>query len=208
MSCLNISQASENDTLHSAVTYLTVFILERIDKQELTLAVFIDLKKAFDLVDHKCLLHKLEHYGVRGLNYDWFLDYLCTRPQRVKFGKELSSSLPLDYGVPQGSLVGPLLFVLYINDLPQCLLRSNISMTFYADDTVIYTKGLESDCIMTEIQRDLQRLEQWMEKNRLVLNLTKTKCMLFGTKQKLANASFKIQLHGSAIDRVRNFWAT
>ena len=65
----------------TAVTYLTDFILERIDKQELTLAVFIDLKKAFDLVDHKCLLHKLEHYGVRGLNYDWFLDYLCTRSQ-------------------------------------------------------------------------------------------------------------------------------
>ena len=74
----------------------------------------------------------------------------------------------------------------------------------YADDTVIYTTGLESDCIMTEIQEDLQRVEQWMENNRLVLNPTKTKCMLFGTKQKLANASFTIQLHGSAVDRVRN----
>ena len=122
----------------TAVTYLTDFILERMDMQELTGAVFIDLKKAFDLVDHKCLPHKLEHYGVRGPSYNWFLDYLCTRSQRVKFGKELSSSLPLDYGVQaQGSLLGPLLFVLYINDLPQCLMLSNISM--YADDTVIYT---------------------------------------------------------------------
>ena len=157
----------------------------------------------FDLVDHKCLLHKLEHYGVRGPSYNWFLNYLCTRSQRVKFGKELSSSLPLDYGVPQGSLLGPLLFVLYINDLPQCLLRSNIGM--YADDTVIYTTGSESDCIMTEIQEDLQRVEQWMKNSKLVLNLTKTKCMLFGTKQKLANASFKTQLHGSEIERVRSF---
>ena len=147
----------------------------------MTGAVFIDLKKAFDLVDHKCLLHKLEHYGVRGPSYNWFVDYLCTRLQRVKFGKELSSSLPLDYGVPQGSLLGPLLFVLYINDLPQCSCMN-------ADDTVIYTTGLESDCIMTEIQEDLQRVEQWMENNKLVLNLTKTKCMLFCTKQKLANA--------------------
>ena len=93
--------------------------------------------------------------------------------------------------------------MLYINDLPQCLLRSNISM--YADNTVIYTTGSESDCIMTEIQEDLQRVEQWMKNRKLVLNLTKTKCMLFGTKQKLANASFKTQLHGSDIERVRNF---
>ena len=134
----------------TAITYLTDFILERMDKQKKTGTVFIDLKKAFDLVDHKCLLHKLEHYGVRGPSCNWFLNYLCTRSQKVKFGKELSSSLLLDYGVPQGSLLAPLIFVLYINDLPQCLLRSNISK--YADDNIIYTTGLESDCIMTEIQ--------------------------------------------------------
>ena len=75
----------------------------------------------------------------------------------------------------------------------------------FADDTVIYTTGLESDCIMTEIQEDLQRVEQWMKNNKLVLNLTKTKFMLFGTKQKLANVPFKIQLHGGDIERVRNF---
>ena len=85
-------------------------------------------------------------------------NYLCTNPQRVKFGKELSSSLPLDYGVPQGALLVPLLFVLYINDLPRCLSRSNISMC--ADDTVMYTSSSESDCIMTEIQEELQRVEQ------------------------------------------------
>ena len=174
------------------------------DKQEMTRAVFIDLKKAFDLVDHKCLLHKLEHYGVQGPSYNWFLNYLCTHPRRVKFGKELSSSLPVEYGVPQGSLLGPLPFVLYINDLPRYLLRSNISM--YADDTVTCTTGSESDSIIKEIQEDLQRVEQWMNNSKLVLNLAKTKCMLFGTKQKLASASFKTKLHGSDIERVSNCW--
>ena len=110
-----------------AVTYLSDFILEHMDKQKLTGAVFIDLKKAFDRVNHKCLLYKLEHYGVESLSHSWFQNYLCTRSQRLKF-KELSSSLPLSYGDSQGSILGPLLFVLYINDLLPCLVRSNISM--------------------------------------------------------------------------------
>ena len=136
-------------------------------------------------MDHKCLLHKLEPYGVRGPSYNRFLDYLCTRSQRVKFGKELSSSLPLDYGVPQGSLLLDPLLSACCDPISACM-----------PDTVIYTTGSESDCIMTEIQKALQRILQWMKNSKLVLNLTKTKCMLFGTNlQKLANA----------IERVRNF---
>ena len=146
----------------TAVTYLSDFILENMDKQKLTGAVFIDLKKAFDLVNHKCLLYKLEHYRVRGLSHSWFQNYLCTRSQRVKF-KELSSSLPLSNGVPQGSILGSLLFVLYINDLPQSLVQSNISM--YADDTVIYTTGSRPDDVVMKIQEDIQRVEQWMKSN-------------------------------------------
>ena len=180
----------------TAVTYLSDFILENMDKQKLTGAVFIDLKKDFDLVNHKCLLYKLEYYGVRGLSHSCFQNYLCTRSQRA--------SLPLSYGVPQSSTLGPLFFVLYINDLPQCLVRSNISM--YADDTVIYTTGSRPDDVMMKIQEDIQRVEQWMKSNQLVLNLTKTKSLLFDTAQELAGATdFKILIQGKEIDRVSNF---
>ena len=94
----------------TALFYLTDYILERMDRQMITGAVFIDLKKAFDLVDHKCLLFKLEHYGVRGSSLDWFRNYLTTRTQRVQFGNDMSSTRAICFGVAQGSLLGPLLF--------------------------------------------------------------------------------------------------
>ena len=119
------------------------------DKQQLTGAAFVDLKKTFDLVDHHCLLHKLQHYGVRGRSLTWFRNYLTIRSQRVQYGKELSSSLPLDFGVPQGSLLGPLLPVIYINDLPKCLMHWEINM--YADDTVIYYTGSHVHALLTVI---------------------------------------------------------
>ena len=93
----------------TVVVYLADHILEHMDKQKLTGAAFIDLKNPFDLVNHRCLLHKLEHYGVREQSLKWFEDYLTTRSQRVLYGQGLSSSLHLDFGVPgpQGSILGP-----------------------------------------------------------------------------------------------------
>ena len=157
----------------TAVTFLTDYILEHMDKQKMTGAIFIDLKKAFDLVDHHCLLHKLEHYGVQGQSYNWFLNYLTARSQRTKSKKDLSSTLPLKYGVPQDSILESLLFVLHINYLRQCLLHSKISM--YADDTVIYFSGSDLCRVEETLQDDLNRVGKWMIESSLVLNWVKPK---------------------------------
>ena len=109
----------------TAIVYLTDYILEHMDRQTITGAVFIDLKKAFDLVDHEYLLFKLEHYGVKGSSLDWFWNYLTKRTQRVQFGNEKSSTQAIHFGIPPGSILEPLLFVLYVNDL-SCLANCSI----------------------------------------------------------------------------------
>ena len=139
----------------------------------MTGSIFIDLRKAFDLVDHQCLLHKLEHYGIRDKSLKWFENYLTTRLQSVKYNQDISSNLAIGHGVRQGSILGPVLFVIYINDLPQCLMKSAIGM--YADDTVIYFSATSPGLIKQVLQNDLIYVEQWLQENKLVLNQSKTK---------------------------------
>ena len=124
--------------MHSTVTALLETTNRwsiNIDNGLLNGVVFIDLKKAFDTIDHAILLDKLAQYGVDENALTWFHSYLTDRTQRCCVNGHLSSNRPITYGVPQGSIIGPLLFLVYINDLPNCLNNGLSSM--YADDTNI-----------------------------------------------------------------------
>ena len=144
------------------------YIRRGMDLGFLTGAVFIDLRKAFDSVDHELLISKLESYGLRDIELDWFRNYLTDRKQLVSFGKEISDPCLITSGVPQGSILGPLLFVLFVNDLPIVLERCQILM--YADDTVIYFTASNAQETRSTLTSELAKVNDWLLDNSLFIH--------------------------------------
>ena len=168
---------------------MTEEIRNTIDKGNYGCGVFIDLKKAFDTVNHSILLKKLEHYGIRGIALDWFCSYLSNRKQYVSVNGHISETLQIRCGVPQGSVLGPLLFLIYINDLPSV----SKCLTFYlfADDTDIYFEASDLFTLQKVINRELRHAKKWLDANKLALNVDKTNFVIFTLMQK----SLLNQLH-------------
>ena len=154
-----------------------------IDNGMLNGVVFIDLKKAFDTIDHEILLLKLSNYGVDSTCLKLFESYLTNRSQKCKVNGELSNSSPLTCGIPQGSSLGPLLILIYINDLPNCLDMAKPRM--FADDTSVSYASDSLDEIQNVINSELKNLNSWLIANRLSLNITKTEFMIIGSRQRM-----------------------
>ena len=169
-----------NHSTTDATSELISSVVMGFENKELTLATFLDLSKAFDTVDHQILLRKLEHYGVRGISLQWFQNYLNDRKQYVQFKSENSETLNIDCGVPQGSVLGPLLFLVYVNDLNNCL--NYCKSLLFADDTTMHITGKNKRELYSKMRIDLNNLVIWFHANKLSLNLSKTNCMLFKPK--------------------------
>ena len=161
----------QKHSTYMAILDLYEKISKAVDKNEFGVGIFIDLSKAFDTLDHSILLSKLEFYGVRGITLKWFQSYLSNRKQYVSYNGASSCSKVITCGVPQGSILGPLLFVLYINDIVNC--SSILRFILFTDDTNLFYSSQNLLDLTRIVNTELYYLSEWFRANKLSLNLKK-----------------------------------
>ena len=157
-----------NRSTEDALLNLTDKISKALDEGKYTIGVFLDLSKAFDTVNHEILFSKLQHYGIRGTCLQWFMNDLNGRTQIVKVEQHRSSEMNVTTGVPQRAILGPLLFLLYINDIENC--SDIISFVLYADDTNAFYSNSCLKTLSSTIQNELDKVVQWLNANKLSIN--------------------------------------
>ena len=167
----NLVSGKKYSTNHALLS-ITEKIRSYLDNKTFACGVFVDLEKAFDTVNHKILLSKLEHYGIRGRSNSWLKSYLSNRDQCVKLNGSTSTKQTISCGVPQGSILGPLLFIIYINDMNQAF--ENCITHHFADDTNLLYAHKDPKILKKVVNKDLFLLFQWLCANRLSLNVSKT----------------------------------
>ena len=187
-------------------TYFTNDIYTAYNNKEITVAVFIDAMKAFDTVNHQILLKKLSKYGIAGKLHFWIRNYLTGLKQCTIANDIVSNLKDIVCGVPQGSVLGPLLFLIYINDISSVVRNSKISM--YADDTVVYISQAKLGNAITLIQQDLDRVYTWCNSNKLTINCKKTKYCLFGMRSSIKKSNLQdihLSLSNQILERVCSY---
>ena len=186
-----------HSTVHTLLSMCQT-ITDALDKNQFACVVFVDLQKAFDTVDHKVLLTKLNHYGIRGKALSLFKSYLTNRRQFVFIAGKSSKETLICHGVPQGSVLGPLLFLIYINDLHLAIKHS--STFHFADDTNLLNIQDSLESLVKKTNHDLNSLWHWLNANKISLNAAKTEYVLFRHPNRKLNADqFKLRIGGKQI---------
>ena len=181
-----------------AIIELVEEITNSLDNHESTVGVFIDLKKAFDTVDHGILIEKLYHYGIRGIANKWIGSYLMNRYQYVNINGTNSDYMNVLCGVPQGSILGPILFILYINDM--CNVSTLLKPILFADDTNLFYSGKDIKELCSVVSIELDKLCTWFQVNKLSLNTAKTNFMVFTNKS--CDDTYHVCMNGLLLSRV------
>lgn len=190
---------------HSCEMALNVILInwkEEIDNGNRIISVFLDLKRAFETITRERLITKLEKYGVEGVEKQWFESYLTNRFQRTKMNGKISDIIEVPFGVPQGAKLAADLFIVYINDINQCLKYCKIAL--FADDTLIYIIDPHTISAKNKINEDLERINKWLNVNKLKLNTTKTKCMVFNKESDLNDRDIVIKINNEEIQQVKS----
>ena len=173
-----------HSTYHATIDLIDQ-ISHAIDSKKYSIGIFLDLSKAFDTVDHNILLSKLSHYGLSVNSISWFTSYLNDRKQYTSLLNPNSYLCNISCGVPQGSILGPLLFLIYIDDLPN--VRDILNIIIFADDTNFLYSHQNPDQLKNIVNQELKKSSAWFEANRLSLNPTKTKAIIFRSANKHFN---------------------
>ena len=179
-------------TVHALIN-LTESIRKNLDEGNIGCGIFVDLQKAFDTIEHDILLSKLKHYGVHGLANDWFKSYLSNRKKYVSINGYHSNLADVKFGVPQGSVLGPLLFLIYINDLNQALKFCKVH--HFADDTNLIHFSKSVNRLNKHVNLDLKNLTYWLNANKISLNVKKTELVIFKHQRKKLDSPIKIKLN-------------
>lgn len=188
-----------------AATLFMDSIRKNMNAGKMTGAIYVDLSKAFDTLSHKQIIANLSRYGITDVEKELFIDYLFNRKQQVSYLGELSPFESVTCGVPQGSILGPLLFLISFNDVSDSLQFCNILM--YADDTVIFVSGTSVEEIQKSLSTDFKAMADWMTENELIINMKKgkTEVMLFGTRQRIKDQKLDVRYQDQIINNTSDY---
>ena len=196
--CCQFGFRKNHSTSHTLI-HLVNKIASAIDPHKTTVGVFLDLSRAFDTLDHQILFAKLEHYGICVVALQWFKSYFSCRQQFIHFDQACSPMQTIKCGVPQGSILGPLLFILYINDLPDA--SELTDPLLFANDSSIFYSHSNPNCLESVLNDELQNIDIWLKCNKLSVNVKKTHYVIFKPRQKKFNASISLSFGVKALEQ-------